>query len=95
LIANLTISEQLKVRHADILQCQELVGKTLREEVSYNFLKIHLISYYTEQIVKFGVLGQFFTDIAEAMRKEFKDAYHHSNKVNAPHHIITTITNTP
>jgi len=64
----------------------------LREGAHYNFLKIHLISHYAEQIVKFSVLGQFSTDIAEAMHKRFKDAYRRSNKVNATRQIITTYT---
>jgi len=51
-----------------------------------------LISYYVEQIVKFGVSGQFSTDIAEALYKRLKNAYHHSNKVNAICQIITTYT---
>jgi len=55
-IADLTISEKLKLRHADALQCQELVGEILREGAHYNFPKIHLISHYVEQIVKFSVL---------------------------------------
>ena len=91
-IADLMTSEKLKLHHTDALQCQELVGEILREGAHYNFLKIHLISYYVEQIVKFGVLGQFSTDITEAMHKGFKDAYRHSNKVNTTCQIITTYT---
>ena len=91
-IADLKTSEKLKLRHADALQRQELVGEILREGAHYNFLKIHLISHYAEQIVKFSVLGQFSTDIAEAMHKRFKDAYRRSNKVNATRQIITTYT---
>jgi len=82
-IADLMTSEKLKLHHIDALQYQELVGEILREGAHYNFPKIHLISYYAEQIVKFSVLGQFSTDIAEPMHKGFKDAYRHSNKVNA------------
>jgi len=91
-IADLMTSEKLKLRHVDILQCQDLVGEILREGAHYNFPKIHLISHYAEQIVKFGVLGQFSTDIAEEMHKRFKDAYHRSNNVNATCQIITTYT---
>jgi len=69
-----------------------LVGEILREGAHYNFPNIHLISHYAEQIVKFGVLGQFSTDIVEAMYKGFKDAYRRSNKVNATRQIITTYT---
>ena len=91
-ITDLMTSEKLKLHHADGLQCQEWVAEILREEAHYNFPKIHLIFHYTEQIVKFGILGQFSTDIAEAMHKRFKDAYRHCNMVNATRQIITTYT---
>jgi len=91
-IADLTTSEKLKPCYADAFHRQELVGEILREGAHYNFPKIHLIFHYTEQIVKFGILGQFSTDIAEAMHKRFKDAYRHCNMVNATRQIITTYT---
>jgi len=91
-ITDLMTSEKLKLHHADGLQCQEWVAEILREEAHYNFPKIHLISHYAEQIVKFGVLRQFATDIAEAMHEGFKDAYCHSNKVNGTRQIIPTYT---
>ncbi|KAF8426776.1 hypothetical protein BGX38DRAFT_1106458, partial [Terfezia claveryi] len=64
----------------------------LKDGAHYNFLKIHLISHYAEQIPKFGALGQYSTDISEAMLKGFKDAYRRSNKVDATPQIITTYT---
>ncbi|KAF8437827.1 hypothetical protein BGX38DRAFT_1098346, partial [Terfezia claveryi] len=71
---------------------KELVDEILKDGAHYNFPKIHLISHYAEQIPKFGALGQYSTDISEAMHKGFKDAYCRSNKVDATPQIITTYT---
>jgi hypothetical protein len=68
------------------------VGEILREGSHYNFPKIHLISHYAEQITKFGALGQFSTDVCEAMHKRFKDAYRCSNKVESTMQILKTYT---
>jgi len=68
------------------------VDKILREGVHYNFLKIHLISHYAEQIPKFGALEQFSTDISETMHKAFKDTYRRGNRVDSMSQVITTYT---
>ncbi|KAF8424774.1 hypothetical protein BGX38DRAFT_1107275, partial [Terfezia claveryi] len=58
----------------------------------FNFPKVYLISHYAEQILKFGALAQYSTDISEAMYKGLKDAYRRSNRVNATPQIVTTYT---
>ncbi|KAF8418350.1 hypothetical protein EV426DRAFT_539685, partial [Tirmania nivea] len=76
----------------DFHETKDLVDEILKDGAHYNFPKIHLISHYAEQIPKFGALGQYSTDISEAMHKGFKDAYRRSNKVDATPQIITTYT---
>ncbi|RPB22308.1 hypothetical protein L211DRAFT_788786 [Terfezia boudieri ATCC MYA-4762] len=56
------------------LQYRELVNEILQEGVHFNFLKVHLISYYIEQIPKFVALAQYSMDISEAIYKGLKDA---------------------
>ena len=68
------------------------MNEMLREGAHFNFPKIHLISHYAEQITRFGALGQYSTDISEAMHKGLKDAYRRSNKINSIDQIITTYT---
>ena len=89
---NLTRSEKAKTRQENMFERRELVEEMLKEGAHYNFPKIHFISHYAEQITKFGELGQYSTDISEAMHKGFKDAYHRSNKVDSTNQIITTYT---
>ena len=84
--------EKAKLHCDDTLERQGVVDEILREGSHYNFPKIHLISLYTEQITKFGALGQFSTDISEAMHKRFKDAYRRSNKVKSTAQIVQTYT---
>jgi len=91
-ISNLTMSEKAKMHQENNLECRELVEDILKEGAHCNFLKMHRISHYAEQIPKFGALGQFSTEISECMHKSFKDAYRRSNKVNATSQIITNHT---
>ena len=88
----LTTSEKTKMRQENAFERQELVDEILREGAHYNFPKIHIISHYAEQIKKFGALGQYSTDISEAIHKGFKDADCRSNKVDSTDQIITTYT---
>ena len=91
-VQGLTVSKKAKARQYNTLQRRDLVDEILREGVHYNFLKIHLISYFAEQIRKFGRLPQYSTDITEYMHKAFKDAYRRSNKVDSLSQIVTTYT---
>jgi len=91
-ISNLTMLEKAKMCQENNLECRELVDDILKEGTHYNFPKMHLISHYAEQILKFRALGQFSTEISECMHKGLKDAYHHSNKVNTTSQIITNHT---
>ncbi|KAF8414875.1 hypothetical protein BGX38DRAFT_1073939, partial [Terfezia claveryi] len=45
----------------------------------FNFPKIHMLSYYSIQIIDFGSLYQYSTEITEALHKPLKDAYRRSN----------------
>jgi len=64
----------------------------MKEGAYYNFPKMYLISHYAKQILKFGALGQFSTEISECMHKGLKDTYCRSNKVNVTSQIITNHT---
>ena len=55
-VQGLTVSEKAEGRQDNTLKRRDLVDEILREGAHYNFLKIHLISHYTEQIPKFGSL---------------------------------------
>ena len=76
------MSEKAKAQLDNTFQYPELVKEILREHAYYNFWKMHLISYYVEQIPKFSSLPKYSTDITKYMNKGFKDAYNNSNKVN-------------
>jgi hypothetical protein len=91
-VQDLTTSEKIKLQKENTMERQGLVEEILTEGAHYNFPKIHLISHYAEQIPKFGALGQYSTDISEAMHKGFKDAYRRSNKVDSTSQIVTTYT---
>jgi len=87
-----TLSKRQKIMQELQLETQELVHDVLTSRANYNFPKIHLISYFADQISKYGSLPQYSTEICEALHKPLKDAYRHSNYVNAMPQIIRTYT---
>jgi len=74
------------------LETEEMVDDVLTTEAHYNFPKIHLISYFVEQISRYGSLPQYSTEICEALYKPLKDAYCRSNHINPMPQIIQTYT---
>ncbi|KAF8424429.1 hypothetical protein BGX38DRAFT_1074294, partial [Terfezia claveryi] len=57
---------------------QQAVHEILQQG-TFNFPKLHLLSHYGSQIVDFGTLPQYSTEITEALHKPLKDAYWRSN----------------
>jgi len=53
---------------------------------------MHLISYFADQITRYGSLPQYSTEICEASHKALQDAYRLSKHINAIPHIIRTYT---
>ena len=91
-VKGLSALEKARLRQENSSEGQELVYDILREEVHFNFSKVHLISYCVEQILKHKALGQYSTNVSKAMHKGFKVAYQWRNKVNLRPQIINTYT---
>jgi len=53
---------------------------------------MHLLSHCGSQITDFGSLPQYSTEVTEALHKPLKDAYRHSNRVDAVEKILDRIT---
>ncbi|KAF8432002.1 hypothetical protein BGX38DRAFT_1103357, partial [Terfezia claveryi] len=62
------------------------------QQGTFNFPKLHLLSHYGSQIVDFGTLPQYSTEITEALHKPLKDAYRRSNRVDAAEQILDSIS---
>ncbi|KAF8419953.1 hypothetical protein BGX38DRAFT_1081610, partial [Terfezia claveryi] len=56
----------------------------------FTYPKLHLLTYYSQQVVQFGSLAQYSTDITEALHKPLKEAYKWSNRVDATVQILDT-----
>ncbi|KAF8431495.1 hypothetical protein BGX38DRAFT_1146612 [Terfezia claveryi] len=87
-----TPSKQRKLQQELQLETEELVNETLTSSAHYNFLKMHLISHFVEQIAKYGSLPQYSTEICEASHKPLRDAYCRSNHINALPQILRSYT---
>jgi len=62
--------------------------KEMLVQATFNYRKLHLLMHYAQQIVKFGSLPQYSTEIIETLHKPLKDAYRQSNKVDATSQIL-------
>ncbi|KAF8433150.1 hypothetical protein BGX38DRAFT_1290442 [Terfezia claveryi] len=70
---------------------QQAVHEILQQG-TFNFPNLHLLSYYDSQIIDFGTLPQYSTEITEALHKPLKDAYRQSNHVDAAEQILDTVS---
>ncbi|KAF8430740.1 hypothetical protein BGX38DRAFT_1083510, partial [Terfezia claveryi] len=57
---------------------------------TFNYPKLHLLTHYAEQVIQFGTLPQYSTEITESLHKPLKDAYKRSNRVDATIQILDT-----
>ena len=71
------------------MERRELVDDMLQEDAHYNVTKMHVISYYAEQMPKCRGLSQYSTEMSECMHKGLEDAYRRSNKVQSTLQIVT------
>ncbi|KAF8432903.1 hypothetical protein BGX38DRAFT_1074564, partial [Terfezia claveryi] len=56
-------------------QFRHIFVHKILQQGTFNFPKLHLLSYYDSQIINFGTLPQYSTEITEALHKPLKDAY--------------------
>jgi len=77
------------------LETKELVYDFLTMGAHYNFPKMPLILHFTDQIMIYGSLSQYFIETYEVSRKPRKDAYYRSNYINAMPQIISTYMQAP
>ncbi|RPB18122.1 hypothetical protein L211DRAFT_798313 [Terfezia boudieri ATCC MYA-4762] len=59
---------------------------------TFNYPNLHLLIHYAEQIIQFGTLLQYSTEITESLHKLLKDAYKRSNRVDATVQILASHT---
>ena len=70
---------------------RQQAAHSILQQATFNFPKLHLLSHYSLQIVDFGTLPQYYTEVTEALHKPLKDAYRSSNRVDAAEPILDTI----
>ena len=69
-----------------------LVNQVLVEDSHFNFPKIHLIIHWADQILRYGNLAQYSTEVCKTSHKALKDAYRRSNHVDSILQIIQDYT---
>ena len=83
-------TKQWKLNQDLKLDQEELEYELLTEGSHYNFLKMHLLSCFMEQISKYGSLPQFCSYISKASHTLLKDTYRRSNHVDVKPQIVNT-----
>ena len=84
-------STQRAKRSAEDRQVRQQAVHNKLQQATFNFPKLHLLSQYGSQVVDFGTLPQYSTEITEALHKPLKDAYRCSNQVDAVEQILDII----
>ncbi|KAF8416671.1 hypothetical protein EV426DRAFT_711866 [Tirmania nivea] len=84
-----TTTQKANEASANRLEREHLVTDMLGQS-TFNYPKLHLLTHYAEQIIQFGTLLQYSTEITESLYKPLKDAYKRSNKVDATIQILDT-----
>ncbi|KAF8433853.1 hypothetical protein BGX38DRAFT_1101642, partial [Terfezia claveryi] len=74
----LTATQRAK-KGADHREERQQAVHEILQQGTFNFPKLHLLSHYDSQIIDFGTLLQYSTEITEALHKPLKDAYRWSN----------------
>ena len=64
--------------------------KEMLEKSMFNYLKLHLLTHYAQQIGWFGSRPHYSMEIIEAIHKAFKDPYGWSNRVDGTLKILHT-----
>ena len=57
------------------LELDLLKSDILEKRLHWNFAKMHMLSYYAEQIRRYGQVIEYSTEITKAYYEPLKDAY--------------------
>ena len=66
-----------------------MIAEIYDEDVDFNFVKIHLLSHFGDQIRCFGNIQMYSTESRDTNHKTMiKEGYRRSDKSDASHHIL-------
>ena len=85
-------STQRAKRNAEERDKRQQVVHNRLQQATFNFPKLHLLSHYGSQVVDFGTLPQYSTEITQALHNPLKDAYRRSNRVDGVEQILDIIS---
>jgi len=84
-----TPSNRRRIRDDDREEEHELRMDLIHREWHFNFIKIHLLSHFSDHIRQFGNIPMYSTELGELAHKEqIKDGWRRSNKNDAARQIV-------
>jgi len=88
------LSKAAKCRREDDdkVEVEKQIEASLKEDSHFNFIKMHLLTHFAEHIRELGNLSNFTAELSESCHRDLKEAFRHSNKVNADPQILRSIS---
>jgi len=84
-------SKRHRMRDDDREEEHERHMNSIHRELHFNFIKIHLLSHFSDHIRQFGNLPMYSTEFVElAPKEQIKDGWRRSNKNDAARQIVHT-----
>src|ERR1700704_367617 len=68
------------------------VEAALTKDTHFNFIKMHLLSHFVESVKELGHLSNVTSELPETLHRQLKEAYKHSNKIDAHEQILNTMS---
>jgi hypothetical protein len=68
------------------------VEAALTKDTHFNFIKMHLLSHFVESVRELGHLSNVTSELPETLHRQLKEAYKHSNKIDAHEQILNTMS---
>jgi len=74
----------------DKMQIESAIAQYLVEESDFNFVKMHLLNYFSDHIRQLGYLINVTSELPEKVMTDLKQLYQQSNHQEATFHILRT-----
>jgi DNA-directed RNA polymerase subunit N (RpoN/RPB10)/oligoribonuclease (3'-5' exoribonuclease) len=91
---NLSRTAKSRQLNEDKTWIESQVKSLVEEESDFNFIKLHLLTHFSEHVKELGHLTNVSAELSERLHRELKDAFRRSNKHNAHQQILQSITRT-
>jgi len=88
-----TMAKRCRIPDEQCRDLNEIIAYIYDENVDFNFVKIHLLSYFGDHVRRFGNIQMYSTESGVTSHKTMiNKGYRHSNRNDKSHQILQTYT---